>query len=101
MSLESTDLARFFDPYLFSASDVPNGKPAPDLFLHAADKMSVQPADCIVVEDLPAGVTAAMPPAWPRSASSAAATPAQVSANSLLPPAPALSLPTCGSSSLR
>jgi HAD superfamily hydrolase (TIGR01509 family) len=58
-SLESTGLLRFFDPYLFSASDVPLGKPAPDLFLHVAARMRVQPADCIVVEDSPAGVTAA------------------------------------------
>ena len=58
VSLESTDLIRFFEPNLFSASDVPNGKPAPDLFLHAAAKMHVNPADCLVVEDLPAGVAA-------------------------------------------
>jgi HAD superfamily hydrolase (TIGR01509 family) len=57
-SLVTTGLARFFD-CLFSASDVPNGKPAPDLFLHAASRMGVQAADCIVVEDSPAGVTAA------------------------------------------
>jgi HAD superfamily hydrolase (TIGR01509 family) len=57
-SLEATGLARFFN-VLFSASDVPNGKPAPDLFLHAALRMGVQAADCIVVEDSPAGVTAA------------------------------------------
>jgi HAD superfamily hydrolase (TIGR01509 family) len=57
-SLEVSGLKRFFD-YLFSASDVPNGKPAPDLFLHAASMMGVQAADCIVVEDSPAGVTAA------------------------------------------
>jgi HAD superfamily hydrolase (TIGR01509 family) len=59
LSLESTGLLRFFDPYLFSASDVPRGKPAPDLFLHAAAKMHVAAADCIVVEDSPAGVAAA------------------------------------------
>jgi HAD superfamily hydrolase (TIGR01509 family) len=58
-SLESTGLLRFFDPYLFSASDVALGKPAPDLFLHVAEKMRVQPADCMVVEDSPAGVSAA------------------------------------------
>jgi HAD superfamily hydrolase (TIGR01509 family) len=58
VSLETTGLARFFD-FLFSASDVPNGKPAPDLFLHAASQMGVQASDCIVVEDSPAGVTAA------------------------------------------
>ncbi len=59
VSLETTDLVRFFEPYLFSASDVPNGKPAPDLLLHAAAKMRVAPADCIVVEDSAAGVAAA------------------------------------------
>ena len=57
-SLEVTGLARFFD-FVFSASDVPNGKPAPDLFLHAASRMGVQASDCIVIEDSPAGVTAA------------------------------------------
>ena len=59
VSLETTGLLRFFDPYLFSASDVPRGKPAPDLFLHAAAKMGVAPSDCIVVEDSPAGIAAA------------------------------------------
>jgi HAD superfamily hydrolase (TIGR01509 family) len=59
LSLESTELLRFFDPYLFSASDVAHGKPAPDLFLHVADEMRVAPGDCIVVEDSPAGVAAA------------------------------------------
>lgn len=59
MSLESTGLYRFFDPNVFSASDVDKGKPAPDLFLYAARKMGVEPSDCIVVEDSPAGVSAA------------------------------------------
>jgi HAD superfamily hydrolase (TIGR01509 family) len=59
-SLETTDLARFFDEALFSASDVPNGKPAPDLLIYAAARMGVRPADCIVVEDSPAGITAAV-----------------------------------------
>ena len=36
-----------------------NGKPAPDLFLHAAARMGAKACDCIVVEDSPAGVTAA------------------------------------------
>ena len=57
-SLETAGLARFFD-HVFSAADVPNGKPAPDLFLHAAGRMGVEPRDCIVVEDSPAGVSAA------------------------------------------
>jgi HAD superfamily hydrolase (TIGR01509 family) len=58
-SLETTGLARFFEPNIFSASDVPRGKPAPDLFLRVAAQTGVAPADCIVVEDSPAGVSAA------------------------------------------
>lgn len=58
VSLETTDLIRFFDPYLFSAADLQKGKPAPDLFLHVAGKMGIQPADCLVVEDSPVGVAA-------------------------------------------
>jgi HAD superfamily hydrolase (TIGR01509 family) len=59
VSLEATELLRFFDPYLFSASDVPRGKPAPDLFFYVAGKMGVSPSECIVVEDSPAGIAAA------------------------------------------
>ncbi|RAG85996.1 hydrolase [Streptacidiphilus pinicola] len=45
---------------VFSAEDVAGvGKPAPDLFLHAARAMGVAPADCLVVEDSPNGVLAA------------------------------------------
>ena len=58
VSLESTGLIRFFEPNLFSANDVRNGKPAPDLLLYVAGKMGVEPAVCIVVEDSPVGVTA-------------------------------------------
>ena len=58
LSLETTDLIRFFEPYLFSGSDVRHGKPAPDLFLLAASKMRVHPGDCIVVEDSAVGVAA-------------------------------------------
>jgi HAD superfamily hydrolase (TIGR01509 family) len=58
LSLECTDLIRFFEPYLFSASEVPHGKPSPDLFLLAAAKMRMQPSDCVVVEDSTVGVTA-------------------------------------------
>jgi HAD superfamily hydrolase (TIGR01509 family) len=60
VSLESTDLIRFFEPYLFSASEVKKGKPAPDLFLHAAARMRIKPADCIVVEDSIVGIAAAV-----------------------------------------
>ena len=58
-SLETANLDRFFGGNLFSASDVPNGKPAPDLLLHAASRMNVEPADCVVIEDSPAGINAA------------------------------------------
>lgn len=45
---------------VFSAEDVAGvGKPAPDLFLHAARTMGVDPRDCLVVEDSPNGVLAA------------------------------------------
>jgi HAD superfamily hydrolase (TIGR01509 family) len=57
-SLETTGLLQYFEPYLFSASEVRTGKPAPELFLHAAAKMRVEPRNCIVVEDSPVGVAA-------------------------------------------
>jgi HAD superfamily hydrolase (TIGR01509 family) len=60
VSLESTDLVRFFEPYLFSASEVKNGKPAPDLLLYAARRIHVEPRHCIVVEDSAVGVAAAV-----------------------------------------
>ncbi len=59
LSLETAGIMQFFEPNLFSASQVAHGKPAPDLFLHAARTMNVMPRDCIVVEDSPAGVAAA------------------------------------------
>ena len=58
-SLECTGLIRFFERNMFSASQVAQGKPAPDLFLHAARKVGVDPTECIVVEDSPNGVGAA------------------------------------------
>jgi HAD superfamily hydrolase (TIGR01509 family) len=44
---------------IFSVTDVSRGKPAPDLFLHAASKMGVAPPSCVVVEDSPYGVQGA------------------------------------------
>lgn len=44
---------------IFSAWDVERGKPAPDLFLHAAAAMGAEPRRCVVVEDSPVGVQAA------------------------------------------
>lgn len=48
-----------FEPNVFSAAEVAHGKPAPDLFLHAARRMGAQPADCLVIEDSEPGVIAA------------------------------------------
>ena len=59
-SLETAGLIRFFESNLFSASDVPRGKPAPDIFLHAARQMGIDPRDCIAVEDSAVGVAAAV-----------------------------------------
>jgi len=42
-----------------TADDVPNGKPAPDIFLKAAELMNVAPEKCLVIEDAPPGVIAA------------------------------------------
>ncbi|MEU3552021.1 HAD family hydrolase [Streptomyces longwoodensis] len=56
-----TGLDRWFDEgRIFSSQDVGRGKPAPDLFLHAAREMGVAPQRCIVVEDSPLGVQAAV-----------------------------------------
>lgn len=60
LSLEVTGLSGFFGDDIFSATMVARGKPAPDLFLHAAQQMHVDPGRCMVVEDSPAGVTAAL-----------------------------------------
>ena len=46
-------------PVVVVAADVARGKPAPDLFLYAAQKMGVAPADCLVFEDSELGIEAA------------------------------------------
>ncbi|MFJ8112887.1 HAD family hydrolase [Streptomyces sp. NPDC096132] len=57
----TTGLDRWFDEgRIFSSQDVGKGKPAPDLFLHAAERMGVVPERCVVVEDSPLGVQAAV-----------------------------------------
>jgi beta-phosphoglucomutase-like phosphatase (HAD superfamily) len=58
-TLGSTGLWDRFEGRIFSATEVEHGKPAPDLFLHAAAQMEVDPAACAVVEDSPFGVEAA------------------------------------------
>ncbi|MBL1105407.1 HAD family hydrolase [Streptomyces sp. 5-8] len=57
----TTGLDRWFaEERIFSSEDVGRGKPAPDLFLHAAERMGVTPDRCVVVEDSPLGVQAAV-----------------------------------------
>ena len=59
LSLEVTGLLSRFVPHLFSATMVAQGKPAPDLFLHVAERMAVAPEACLVIEDSAAGIEAA------------------------------------------
>ena len=58
--LELTGPVGHFGENLFSATVVARGKPAPDLFLHAAQRLATQPDRCLVVEDSPAGIDAAL-----------------------------------------
>ncbi|WP_419996509.1 HAD family hydrolase [Streptomyces boninensis] len=58
-TLGRTGLYDRFAGRIYSASEVAHGKPAPDLFLHAADRMGYDPAVCAVVEDSQYGVQAA------------------------------------------
>ena len=58
-TLGLTGLYERFAGRIFSSEDVAHGKPAPDLFLHAARQMDSPPSRCIVVEDSRAGVQAA------------------------------------------
>ena len=58
-SLSLAGILHHFEPHIFSATQVKRGKPAPDLFLLAAESMGVQPERCLVIEDSVAGVTAA------------------------------------------
>ncbi len=59
VSLGVTGLWSRFEGRIFSSSQVPRGKPFPDLFLHAALRMNAQPFECIVVEDSLPGLQAA------------------------------------------
>jgi len=58
-NLVKTGLRDFFAEDIFSAADVEHGKPAPDLFQHAAARMGFAPDACVVVEDSQYGITAA------------------------------------------
>lgn len=59
-TLTHTGLFDRFEGRIFSATEVPNGKPAPDLFLHAAATLGAEPSRTTVIEDSPAGLQAAL-----------------------------------------
>ena len=58
-SLEVTNLAAMVNGNVFTAAMVTHGKPAPDIFLHAAAAMGVPPGECLAVEDSASGIEAA------------------------------------------
>lgn len=60
LSLGATGLERHFAGRCFTASEVARGKPAPDLFLHAAARMGAEPRHCLVIEDSEMGVRAGL-----------------------------------------
>lgn len=59
-ALTTTGLLPFFDGRVTTSSEVKNGKPAPDIFLLAAQKMGVEPERCLVIEDSEAGIRGAL-----------------------------------------
>lgn len=56
--LKSLNIKDYFD-VIITAEDVENGKPAPDVFLRAAQKVSIEPRNTVVIEDAPVGIEAA------------------------------------------
>ena len=59
LALDVVDIRRFFEDAVVSADQVPNGKPAPDIFLHAADLVRRPAPECVVLEESPHGVAGA------------------------------------------
>ena len=57
--LERLAISHYFD-FIADGHSVPHLKPAPDVFLHAAEALETPPYDCLVVEDAPAGVAAGL-----------------------------------------
>lgn len=59
LKLDSTGLTRHFAPHIFSTALVARGKPAPDIYLHAAEAVGHAARHCIVIEDSPHGIAGA------------------------------------------
>ena len=59
LTLRTSGLAQYFEHRIFTSADVARGKPAPDVFLLAAERCAAEPRRCVVVEDSPSGVAAA------------------------------------------
>lgn len=57
--LKITDLFQYFEGKIFTASQVEKPKPAPDVYLYAAEAFKVNPSDCLVIEDTSVGVSSA------------------------------------------
>jgi HAD superfamily hydrolase (TIGR01509 family) len=59
LCLDVLGLAEDFGGHVYSADLVTRGKPNPDIFLLAAERLNADPADCLVIEDSPGGIRAA------------------------------------------
>lgn len=59
LTLRTSGLAQYFEHRIFTFADVARGKPAPDVFLLAAERCAAEPRRCVVVKDSPSGVAAA------------------------------------------
>lgn len=60
LNLQTTNLLHHFDGNIFSAYDIDSWKPDPKLYLHAAKTMGFSASDCVVIEDSPVGIQAAI-----------------------------------------
>jgi len=60
MAIKVTGLNNYFDQHLYSAYDVNSWKPAPGLFLHAANQLNLTASECLVVEDSEVGIDGAI-----------------------------------------
>jgi HAD superfamily hydrolase (TIGR01509 family) len=59
-SLDVSGLAPLFGDHVYVTSMVPRPKPAPDVYLLAAERLDARPGECVVIEDSPAGAAAAL-----------------------------------------